>query len=81
MSTIAFRAGTRRYRLIATGANRQPAYGCCVYDGRSPIGHAHGLMVLTVASDRISVVTRFLDNGLLPVFGLPRTLGGQVRDV
>jgi hypothetical protein len=35
--------------------------------------HANGLMVLTLAGDHISALTRF-DNSVLPSFGLPRTL-------
>jgi RNA polymerase sigma-70 factor (TIGR02960 family) len=73
MKTIAFR-GTRRYRLIPTRANGQPAYGCYLYDAHTPIARAHGLLVITLAGERISAVTRFLDNSLLAHFGLPRTL-------
>ena len=31
-------------------------------------------MVLTMEGMRISAITRFIDSGLLPHFGLPRTL-------
>lgn len=48
--------------------------------GRANVGHpsfavarAHGLLVLTLRGDRISALTRFLDNALLPAFGLPRS--------
>jgi len=34
----------------------------------------HGLLVLTLDGDRVSAVTRFVDNSTLPYFGLPRTL-------
>jgi RNA polymerase sigma-70 factor (ECF subfamily) len=34
-----------------------------------------GLLVLTLAGDQISAITRF-DNSVLPRFGLPRTLPG-----
>jgi RNA polymerase sigma-70 factor (TIGR02960 family) len=73
LKTIAFR-GTRRYRLIPTRANGQPAYGCYLYDAHTPIARAHGLLVITVAGERISTLTRFLDNSVLAYFGLPRTL-------
>jgi RNA polymerase sigma-70 factor (ECF subfamily) len=73
LTTIAFR-DTRRYRLIPTRANGQPAYGCYLFDGRSPIGHAHGLLAITLTDGGISALTRFLDNSLLAPFGLPRTL-------
>jgi RNA polymerase sigma-70 factor (ECF subfamily) len=64
----------RRYVLIPTRANGQPAFGCYIRDPRSPIMRAHGVLVLTLAEDRISAVTRFHDNSLLAVFGLPRSL-------
>jgi Sigma-70 region 2 len=43
-------------------------------DAYTPIAHAHGLLVITIADEGISGVTRFLDNSLLAYFGLPRTL-------
>jgi RNA polymerase sigma-70 factor (TIGR02960 family) len=63
-----------RVRLVPTRANNQPAF--CYYraDPRAPVAHAHGLIVLTLAGDRVSAITRFGDNALLPYFGLPRTL-------
>ncbi len=62
-----------RYRLVATRANGQLAFGIYVNDLRSGVLHANGLMVLTLAGDRISALTRF-DNSNLARFGLPRTL-------
>jgi len=74
LRVVGFRSGTRRYRLIPTSANCQPAYGCYVFDHDEPVGHVHGLLVLTLDGDRVSAVTRFVDNSTLPYFGLPRTL-------
>ena len=45
-------------------------------DAQAPIARAHGVMVLTLEGNRISMLTRFLDNAVLPHFGLPRTLRG-----
>ncbi len=73
LTTIAYRNG-RCYRLIPTRANGQLAFGCYVFDACSPIAHAHGIMVLTIAGDQISAVTRFVDNSWLASFGLPRSL-------
>jgi RNA polymerase sigma-70 factor (TIGR02960 family) len=74
LSAISFRSQTRQFRLVPTRANGQPAFGCYLRDAQAPIAHAHGLIVLTLAGDRISAITRFLDNSVLPQFGLPRTL-------
>jgi len=69
-----FRHGTRRSRLIPTRANGQPAFGRYVRDPHAPLAHAHGLIVLTLAGDRVSAITAFTDNSVLPRFGLPRVL-------
>jgi RNA polymerase sigma-70 factor (ECF subfamily) len=74
LDAVVFRHGTRRSRLIPTRANGQPAFGRYLSDPHTPVGHAHGLIVLTLAGDRISVITGFTDNSVLPRFGLPRTL-------
>jgi RNA polymerase sigma-70 factor (TIGR02960 family) len=67
-----FRRGGR-FRLVATRANGQPAFGVYARDPRTGIAHATGLLVLTLAGERISALTRF-EPGVLPRFGLPRTL-------
>ncbi len=64
-----------RYRLIPTRANRQPAFGVYLLDSRTSTWHSTGLMVLTLAADHITALTRF-DNSILARFGLPRTLPG-----
>jgi RNA polymerase sigma-70 factor (ECF subfamily) len=60
-------------QLVATRANGQPAFGLYLPDPRAPILHGVGLLVLTLAGDRISAITRF-ETSLLSQFGLPRTL-------
>jgi RNA polymerase sigma-70 factor (ECF subfamily) len=73
---VPFRGGMRRVRLIATRANGQPAFGYYMGDPADPVAHAHGLIVLTLNGDRISGITRFMDENILRLFGLPRTLPG-----
>jgi RNA polymerase sigma-70 factor (TIGR02960 family) len=74
LHAVSFRYGARRSRLIPTRANGQPAFGRYLRDPHAPVSHAHGLIVLTLAGDRISAITGFIDNSFLPRFGLPRTL-------
>ena len=69
---VLFRAG-HRYRLVPTRANGQPAFGLYLPDPHTDVRHATGLLVLTLAGDRISAMTRF-DNSVLSRFGLPRLL-------
>jgi RNA polymerase sigma-70 factor (ECF subfamily) len=66
--------GPRRYRLIPTRANGQPAYGFYVEDEGDPVFGGHGMIVLTLEGDRISAITRFVDNGTMRAFGLPEML-------
>jgi RNA polymerase sigma-70 factor (TIGR02960 family) len=74
--TLVFQSRRRRhYRLVATRANGQPAFGVYVRDRHAPVLHANGLLVLTLAGDRISAITRF-DPSVLARFGLPRSLPG-----
>jgi RNA polymerase sigma-70 factor (ECF subfamily) len=66
-----FRAG-RRFDLVRTRANGQPAFGAYL---RDPAGvrHGVGLVVLSLTGDRIGAMARF-DNSAFPWFGLPRSL-------
>jgi RNA polymerase sigma-70 factor (ECF subfamily) len=66
-----FGAG-RRYELVRTRANGQPAFGAYL---RAPDGVSHGvgLHVLTLTGNRICAMTRF-ENSVLPWFDLPRSL-------
>jgi RNA polymerase sigma-70 factor (ECF subfamily) len=66
-----FGAG-RRYGLVPTRANGQPAFGAYLR-GPAGIRHAAGFYVLTLAGDQICAMTRF-EASVLPWFGLPRSL-------
>jgi RNA polymerase sigma-70 factor (ECF subfamily) len=68
---LLFGAG-RRFDLVPTRANGQPAFGVYVR-GQDGISHGAGLYVLALAGERICAMTRF-ENGVLPWFGLPRSL-------
>jgi RNA polymerase sigma-70 factor (TIGR02960 family) len=72
-----FGAG-RRFELIRTRANGQPAFGSYL---RTPNGRRDGtgLVVLTLTGDRIGAMTRF-DDSVLHWFGLPRSLADENRD-
>ncbi len=66
-----FRSG-RRHDLVPTRANGQPAFGSYLR-AATGVRHGVGLYVLTLSGERICAMTRF-DNGVLPSFGLPRSL-------
>jgi RNA polymerase sigma-70 factor (ECF subfamily) len=64
----------RQVRLVATRANGQPAFAYYLSDPHAGVARAGGVFVLTLQGQAISAITRFGDNGVLPYFGLPRTL-------
>jgi RNA polymerase sigma-70 factor, ECF subfamily len=69
----------RRFRLVATRANGQPAFGS--YMWRSEHAErgfaAHSLMVLTSDGNAISDVTIFVNQQLVTKFGLPLHVKGD----
>ena len=69
-----FAAG-RRYGLVPTRANGQPAFGLYLR-GPAGIRHAAAFYVLTLAGGQICGMTRF-EASVLPWFGLPRSLPGR----
>jgi RNA polymerase sigma-70 factor (TIGR02960 family) len=70
-AAVMFRDG-RRYRLVPTRANGQPAFGAYLRDSASGLDRILGLLVITVDGDRISAITAF--ENAIARFGLPRTL-------
>jgi RNA polymerase sigma-70 factor (ECF subfamily) len=68
-----FRSG-RRFDLVPTRANGQPAFGAYLRTATG-LRHGVGLYVLTLTGDRICAMTRF-DNSVLSWFELPRSLPG-----
>jgi RNA polymerase sigma-70 factor (TIGR02960 family) len=74
LSTVPAAGALERFRLVATRANGQPAFGCYLKDPHTPIAHAYGLMVLTLRGDRVAGLAGFADTAVFASFGLPRTL-------
>ncbi len=54
------RAG-RRFQLVPTRANTQPAFACYLGDLEHPRAQPAGMVVLTLAGARIAAITRFLE--------------------
>ena len=66
-----FGAG-RRFDLVPTRANSQPAFGAYLR-GATDTRHGTGLIVLTLTGDRICAMTHF-EKSVLRSFGLPQSL-------
>jgi RNA polymerase sigma-70 factor (ECF subfamily) len=67
--------GVRTYHVVPTRANGQPAFGLYV-QAADGVWHGTGLIVLTLAGNRICAMTRF-EITMFPWFGLPRSLPAQ----
>jgi RNA polymerase sigma-70 factor, ECF subfamily len=65
--------GPGYFRMLPTTANGQPAFAIYLREGDG-VYRAHGIMVLTIATSRVTRVTTFIDPGLLATFGLPPAL-------
>ena len=70
-SATLFAAG-RRFDLVPTRANGQPAFGA-YFRAQAGVRPATGLIAIALAGDRVSAMTRF-EAGALPRFGLPAAL-------
>jgi RNA polymerase sigma-70 factor (ECF subfamily) len=68
--------GGQLTRLVPTRANNQPAFGYYRAAPHAPVAHAHSLIVLTLAGDKICAITRFGDINLFPYFALPDPADG-----
>ena len=73
-AAVTLRPG-RSYRAVPTRANGQPAFGMYLTDPHTGVFRAYGLLVVTIAGDRITAITGF-GASVMPRFGLPRTLPG-----
>ena len=71
-AAVTLRPG-RSYRAVPTRANGQPAFGMYLTDPHTGVFRAYGLLVVTIAGDRITAITGF-GASVMPRFGLPRTL-------
>jgi RNA polymerase sigma-70 factor (ECF subfamily) len=73
-ASAAGRAG-RRFMLLPTRANAQPAFTCYLGESGDPAVRSSGLVVLSLSGDRISAITRFLDPALPSI--ISRTIFGS----
>jgi hypothetical protein len=69
-------SGGRGIRLVPTRANGQPAFAYYLGDPQAGVARAAGVFVLALDGGAISAITRCGDTGVLPYFGLPRTIPG-----
>ena len=73
LSTVPAHGELQRFKLVATRANRQPAFACYLRTHEGPL-RAYGLMVLTLSPEQVAAITGFPDTSVFASFGLPWTL-------
>ena len=64
-------------KLLPTRGNNQPAFGYYLPDPSASVSRRNGVIVLTIAHDRISTLTRFGGPDIIARFGLPLTLAND----
>jgi RNA polymerase sigma-70 factor, ECF subfamily len=64
----------KRWQLVATGANGQPAVAGYLWDEQTAAYRAETIIVLTLRAARIEEITTFRSPELFPRFGLPELL-------
>jgi RNA polymerase sigma-70 factor (TIGR02960 family) len=74
LSNVPAGGALQRFRLVATRANGQPAFGLYLRDPHGRIARGAGIVVLTLEGERVAAITAFHDTSVIGRFGLPRTL-------
>jgi RNA polymerase sigma-70 factor, ECF subfamily len=64
----------KRFRLLPTGANGQPALAGYIWEEQTSSFEAESILVLTLRDDSIEEITAFRTPELFPHFGLPEQL-------
>ncbi len=66
--------GVRRWRMVPTSANAQPALATYVWNEQTGAFTRHSISVLTLRGDLIEEIMAFMNPELLEPFGLPASL-------
>jgi RNA polymerase sigma-70 factor, ECF subfamily len=69
-------SGIRRWRMVPTSANGQPALATYAWDERSAAFMSHSLSVLTLREGKIEEITAFMTRDPFPHFHLPASIAG-----
>ena len=67
-------SGVRRWRMVPTSANGQPALATYEWNEQAGVFTAHSVSVLTLRGSQIEEITAFLNPALLKPFALPAPL-------
>jgi RNA polymerase sigma-70 factor (ECF subfamily) len=68
------RVAPQDLKVVLTRANDDPALGYYYPDPNANVYRAGSIVVLSVAGEQVSSITRFADRSLFACFGLPRTV-------
>ena len=66
----------RRWRMVPTSANGQPAFATYSWDEQTAAFMPHSLSVLTLREDKVEEITAFMTPDPFPHLNLPASIAG-----
>jgi RNA polymerase sigma-70 factor (ECF subfamily) len=69
-------SGARRWRMVPTSANGQPAFATYTWDEQTAAFMPHSLSILTLREGKIEEITAFMTPDPFPRFDLPASIAG-----
>ncbi len=69
-------SGVRRWRMVPTSANGQPAFATYTWDEEAAAFMAHSLSVLTLREGKVEEITAFMTPDPFPRLNLPASIAG-----
>jgi RNA polymerase sigma-70 factor (ECF subfamily) len=69
-------SGARRWRMVPTSANGQPAFATYTWDEQTAAFMPHSLSILTLREGKIEEITAFMTPDPFPHFDLPASIAG-----
>ena len=69
-------SGAKRWRMVPTSANGQPAFAAYSWDEQTAAFMPHSLSVLTLREGKVEEITAFMTPDPFPHFNLPASIAG-----
>jgi RNA polymerase sigma-70 factor (ECF subfamily) len=70
-------SGAKRWRMVPTSANGQPAFATYSWDEQTAAFMPHSLSVLTLREGKVEEITAFMTPDPFPHFNLPASIAGE----
>lgn len=69
-------SGAKRWRMVPTSANGQPAFATYSWDEQTAAFMPHSLSILTLREGKVEEITAFMTSDPFPHFDLPASIAG-----